>query len=974
LQLLELKKSLTYDSWTGPLDCEVAGVSHNSLKIMENSIFVAISGNNADGHDYISDAVQKGATVIVSEKYVELPSGIISIITKDSRVALAQIAATFYGHPSKDLKIIGITGTNGKTSTSLLLESILKAAGFETGVIGTIGYHYKGHFLPALNTTPDALELQKLFRMMADDGVTHVIMEVSSHALSMHRVDSISFDAAIFTNFSQDHLDYHKTMDAYFLSKKILFTNILSQSSKDTIAVINIDDPKGLEICRGNKDRIITFGLNENALVMPVYVDMLSSYGLSCRIKTPDAHMPIRSNLLGRINLYNILAAVSAAWGLGVSADSISKGIENLSNISGRLEKIENQRDILALVDYAHTPDALQNVLSLIGKLNIKRVICVFGCGGDRDVLKRPLMGKAAAELSDIAIITSDNSRSEDTNAIIKHIVDGISKTGKKSISFNNAIAGQSGYLIEPDRRKAIELGVKIADAGDALLVAGKGHEDYQITGNGRIHFDDREELRKALSEKLYKDTCHENILFSLRLIDIARATNGLMLNVSNDCIVNGISTDTRSICYKDWFVALHGENFNGNSFIETAFEKGVSGIIVDDTADLSSPAIRFSPVLKVEDTTMALGDIAGLWRIKFNIPVVAITGSNGKTTTKEMVYSILNTRFSTLKNEGNFNNLIGLPKTLLKLKKSHRAAVVELGMNHTGEIKRLAEICKPGIGIITNIQAAHLEGLKNLDNIAKAKSELLTGMGNDDTMILNRDDPYFEMLSGLCKCRVVSFGLSDDADVQGVNINSNNFNNSNFTIRNKGVSFGVTIPLAGEHFVSNALAASATALTMGFDISEIQKGLLDSILPPFRMEVIRLKNKGYTIINDSYNANPGSMCAALKTVEKSAKTGRIIAVLGSMLELGNDSKNLHREIGRNIANGRWDILLGFGEYASCYRDGAVAGGMDGNNIYIFTDHTTLAKKLTELVIPGDTVLLKGSRGMKMEQIIELIR
>lgn len=971
---MELKKSLTYDSWTGPSDGEISGVSHNSLKIRENSIFVAISGYNADGHDYISDALQKGARVVVCEKYVKLPLGITSIITRDSRVALAEIASTFYGHPSKELTITGITGTNGKTSTSLLLESILKAAGFKTGVIGTIGYRYKGVFLPALNTTPDALELQKLLRMMADDGVTHVVMEVSSHALSLHRVDSINFDAAVFTNFSQDHLDYHKTMDAYFLSKKTLFTHILPQSSKDTISVTNIDDPKGVEICRGNKDKIITFGLNENASVRPVYIDMLSSHGLSCRIKTPDTYIPVKSNLLGKINLYNILAAASAAWGLGIPRDSISKGIETLSSIPGRLEKIENQHDMLALVDYAHTPDALQNVLSLIGKLNVKRVICVFGCGGNRDVLKRPLMGKAAAELSDIAIITSDNPRSEDPDAIIRDIVDGISKTGKNSISLDDAIAGKKGYLIEPDRKQAIELGAKIACSGDALLVAGKGHEDYQITGNKRIHFDDREELKKALSERLYKDTYHEGVSIALRLDDIAMAVNGFMLNIPRDCIINGISTDTRSICHKDWFVALQGKNFNGNSFIETAFEKGVSGVIVDDTADLSTSVVKFGPVLKVNDTTMALGEIARLWRIKFNIPVIAITGSNGKTTTKEMVYSILNTRFSTLKNEGNLNNLIGLPKTLLKLEKNHRAAVVELGMNHAGEIKRLAGICKPCIGIITNIQAAHLEGLKSLNNIAKAKSELLTEMCHDDTMILNRDDPYFEMLSGLCKCRIVSFGLSDDADVQGVDITSNDFNNSEFTIRSKNGSFRVVIPLVGEHFVLNALAASATALTLGFNISEIREGLLNFTLPPFRMEVIRLKNKGCTVINDSYNANPGSMRAALKTVENGVKTGRIVAVLGTMLELGNDSKKIHRDIGRDIAKGRWDILLGFGKYAPDYCDGAVSEGMDVNDTYAFTDHTTLAKKLTELVRPEDTVLLKGSRGMKMEQILELIR
>ena len=489
----------------GERSLDVAGISYNSKKIDKNFLFVAIKGARFDGHNFVKEAIDKGARAVVVEQIQEDVKDATIILVPDSRLALAQIAARFYGYPSSKLTLIGITGTNGKTTTSYLVGSIFKEAGFKTGIMGTINYCYGGKSIPASMTTPESLDLQRMLAEMVENGVTHVVMEVSSHALDLGRVESIQFDAGVFTNFTQDHLDYHQTMEHYFSSKAKLFNHLLVESSKKkgSCAVINADDPFGENLALNTIPNIIRYGVKNKFQVFPEHIK-LALDGTTARINTPRGSLNIKSPLIGEFNLYNILAAASVAVSQGVSFPNIEKGIESLDKVPGRFERIENREGVSIIVDYAHTSDALERTLSTIKGLSKGKIITVFGCGGDRDRLKRPLMGAVSGKYSDLSIITSDNPRTEDPYTIIEGIEEGIKGLGLKEYSVKD-LAGnfyEKGYVIVVDRLQAIKLAINTAKNQDTVLIAGKGHEDYQIIGSEKRPFDDRQEAINAVSER----------------------------------------------------------------------------------------------------------------------------------------------------------------------------------------------------------------------------------------------------------------------------------------------------------------------------------------------------------------------------------------------------------------------------------------------------------------------------------------
>ncbi len=428
--------------------------------------------------------------------------GIVYVRTSDSRLALAHMAAAFSDHPSQDLTVIGITGTNGKTTTSYILEAIWKASGAKVGVIGTVNCHFGDQVRPSPVTTPESLDLQNLLSEMRDADVTCAIMEVSSHALDLKRTHACRFAGAVFTNLSQDHLDYHRDMESYFAAKSLLFTELLAVSGASAgLAVINHDDPWGKKLRQRLSTPVLTFGFEPGADIRPDHYT-LSPQGIQARIATPFGPLEVISPLVGRYNLSNILAASSTALGLGVDPDSVVRGLAMITGVDGRLEPVAIPGQPLVLVDYAHTPDALQQVLKALRALNFTRIITVFGCGGDRDRTKRPLMGQVAAQGSDLIIVTSDNPRTEDPLAIIAHIEGGLKDLGRHPLNVQDVAAARQGYLLVPDRRQAIHLAIEIGTPGDVILLAGKGHETYQILGTRRVHFDDREEAREALLAK----------------------------------------------------------------------------------------------------------------------------------------------------------------------------------------------------------------------------------------------------------------------------------------------------------------------------------------------------------------------------------------------------------------------------------------------------------------------------------------
>jgi UDP-N-acetylmuramoyl-L-alanyl-D-glutamate--2,6-diaminopimelate ligase len=507
MKLSETLKGVAWLEWQGPEDGDVASLCYNSVKCEKGSLFVAISGLKTDGHLFIEDAIKKGARFVVHEHDFIPPAGVTAIRVRDSRRTLGEMARNFFDDPSSALCLIAVTGTNGKTTTTYLLESILKNAGHAVGVLGTVNYRYGTTAVPAPNTTPESFEMQRILREMADHGVTHCIAEVSSHAIALHRVDDCAFDAGIFTNLTQDHLDYHKTMENYFHAKQRFFSEVLPTGGKKPASmIINGDDPWGQRIIRETAGKCTTYGLDKTSDVT-ARTHHLSLDGISADIASKNNAFTVSAGLMGKFNLYNMLAAISASLELGVPVEAIKKGLASLPQVPGRLEKVSEPGQPFVFVDYAHTDDALRRVLENLAAFRRKNIITVFGCGGDRDRGKRPLMGEAATRYSDVTIVTSDNPRTENPLEIIKEIEQGIhiprielNIKNKTDLSKAKTSSGKF-YTVIPDRTRAIFAAIALACEDDIVLIAGKGHEDYQVIGNVKHPFDDRRVARKALAD-----------------------------------------------------------------------------------------------------------------------------------------------------------------------------------------------------------------------------------------------------------------------------------------------------------------------------------------------------------------------------------------------------------------------------------------------------------------------------------------
>jgi murE/murF fusion protein len=975
-------------------DPDIKSLHYRAQDVQPGGLFVAIPGLTADGHDFIDQACGRGALAIISQKPVQSDNSVIQnrrrnrdhliiIQVDNSRKALAKISATFFGNPSQKLKIIGITGTNGKTTTAYLIESMLSAAGIKTGVIGTINYRYMGRIFENPVTTPESMDLQKILAEMLKEGVTHVVLEVSSHAIDLFRIESCFIDVGVFTNLTQDHLDYHGDMNSYWLCKKRMFTEYLPFGPKKdgAVAVINRDNPKGRELFSMLPVRGISTGhLAENTIWPRAVKNDLS--GITGNISTPAGIFAFKSPLVGKHNIENIFSATGVGIALDLSLDEIKTGIENIFFIPGRLERITGNNGRFVYVDYAHTPDALGNVLSSLKAVSEKKIICVFGCGGDRDKKKRPLMGEIAGKLCDLAIVTSDNPRTEDPGKIIEQILSGLNKTSSHEYSLETLKTGfdKKGYVVEPNRKNAIKLGIAASGQGDTVLIAGKGHETYQILGKKTISFDDRKEAKQALLTKAQNTKQHKeknskpkiNKRIHWTTGDIVKATGGELICGDLNDIFSGISIDSRSISPDELYVAIKGEVHDGHSFAENVIRQGISGLVInkDKVNDLAVHEWKKNQIacLAVNNTTKALGDLASFHRKRANVPVVAITGSNGKTTTREMIVSVVKQRFPTLSSRGNFNNEIGLPLTLLNLNHGHKWAVVELGMNAPGEIAKLGKICNPDIGVITNIGPAHLEGVGSIEGVMRAKGELLDKIKAGGTAVLNADDHRVLHLAERTSAKVILFGVSDEATSRAERIIDTE----------SGISFVLVLPeetipinlkTPGGFMVSNSLAAAAVGYELGLSAKEIKTGLEDFTPVHGRMNILHT-DMGINLIDDTYNANPGSMEAALKTLTALKKNNRGIFIIGDMFELGRHAEHMHKEIGALAAGSGISMIYATGKFADTVAAGAAGGGMKSGNIFSGSKKEII-DDLTGRLRKNDWILVKGSRAMRMEEIVK---
>ncbi|OQX19742.1 MAG: hypothetical protein BWK76_03650 [Desulfobulbaceae bacterium A2] len=1001
------------------LSRRLQGVSDDSRRVLPGELFVVLSSEAEALRRHLAQALERGCRHLALAGRLpdglSLPAGTVVLELRDPRDGLGHIAANWCGKPAEQLVIIGITGTNGKTTTSYLLEGVLREAGHRPGVIGTVNYRFRDTEdrlveRPASHTTPGPLVLQQLLRDMASAGVSHVVMEVSSHALHQQRLAGMLCDVAVFTNLSRDHLDYHRDWDAYFACKELLFTRYLRRGGTAVVlSSARQDEPllspagrcwgarlvqtlrrqgfAAAKLRRSGPGWMLVCGDGPEAWLRADEVAQ-DLQGLHCTLHAGKASAVLESSLVGRHNLENLLCAAGAALACGLTLPQTCRGLAAVQRVPGRLDQVrlpETQAPMEAatlpavFVDYAHSPDALAHVLVTLRELPHRRLVCVFGCGGDRDRGKRPQMGELAARLADRVVLTSDNPRSEAPESILAAIEQGVLTTGKSRVKLEALLAtGAAGdYAVESDRRLAIRAAIALSAAGDIVLVAGKGHEQGQIIGGEVRPFDDRQEAASALA--------------LWRPAQLAAATGGVWQQspVPSLVLSGHISTDSRNLRDGDVFVALRGERFDGHDFLSVALQAGARVLVVEEAPAALPPT---AAVLVVPDTLAALGDLAAYRRrlLGGGLLRIAITGSSGKTTVKEMCAAICarhlhhadddagaHGRALLLKTQGNFNNLIGLPLTLLRAEPWHRIAVLEMGMNRPGEIARLTEIADPDIACINNVHAAHLLGLGSIEGVAAAKGELFHGLRDGAVLVVNLDDPHVSRQAAGHAQRRIGYALEPAhrprAEVRASRLVNLGARGSRFTLHIASWQGRITLPVPGLHNVRNALAAAALAHAAGMGPEAVVAALAAYRPVDKRMQTIELA-AGPSLLNDAYNANPASMAAALATVATFG-AGRRMALLGDMLELGPGARAAHEEIGSLAARLGYDYLGVLGEFADVVSGAARRQGMGTAQVRPCRDHAELAAWVRELLQAGglgagDWIVLKGSRGMRMESVL----
>ncbi|MCD4818232.1 MAG: UDP-N-acetylmuramoyl-L-alanyl-D-glutamate--2,6-diaminopimelate ligase [Candidatus Cloacimonetes bacterium] len=894
---------------------ELNNLQTDSRLIKSNDIFVCIKGYEMDGHNFAELAMKKGATLLISEKTIkDYPQ----IIVYNSRKAVAILAKYKFENPSGKFKLIGITGTNGKTTTLKILENLLKTNKSKVGTIGTLGYSIVEKYFSLNHTTPDIIELNKILSEMVRNNIEYVIIEVSSHALALERVFGLEFDAAIFTNLSQDHLDFHNTMETYAKEKfKLLqYTDV-----NNGFSVINIDDKFGKDFYNSITNNKISYSINESDYQIQ-NVKTTQDFS-SFLIKTVLKSFNFKINLIGKFNIYNYTAAFCTFMKL-VPQNIVSYSDIDYSVVPGRLEKLNNTKDFSIFIDFAHTPDALENVLQTLSETKKNKLYCVFGAGGNRDKTKRPQMMTASLKFADYTIVTSDNPRTENPSDIISDIIE-------KSALYDD-------FWIISDRKKAIETAISLLRKDDILLLAGKGHENYQIIGNDKIPFDEKEIVYSVLEKQ--KSLNNSN---SLSIpIDIIQLEHffGQKVEKKDNLIINHISTDSRDISQNSLFFALSGENFDGHNYVEKILEKKNCYAVVNKDFKSNSKKI-----FRVKDPLIAYGNFAKNYRNLFPALSIALTGSYGKTTTKEYIYNILNSVASTLRTFENENNSIGLPKTIFKLKPKYDYAIYELGSNHFGEISYLRDICEPDISIITNIGASHLEFLIDENGVYKEKSTLFRKYS--EIKIFPRDDKRFEEFSG------ITFGYSA----------SNNYHISDVFTKNDSTFFKVNnldfqIASPFKVFVLNATISILLAKELHIDEEIIKLALQKDLDMNLRMEIV--KNANHIFLADCYNANPNSMEAAIEFWKNYKPQLPHYAILGDMLELGELAQNYHKEVSDKLKEIDSESIISIGNHSKLYQ----------SNIHFDKVEDFMSSGIVSSFKNNSVILLKASHGIHLEKIL----
>ena len=948
--LNEAGKGMSVTASVNNMKAAVEGITDNTEEVAAGFVFVCIRGAHFDGHDFAEQALEKGALCVVTDCDLFLDN---QIIVPDTRDFYGRLCAAWFNHPERRMKLIGVTGTNGKTTLATMIKEILAAKGHRVGFIGTTGALINGKPVQtdgSTPTTPRVFELYRLWYDMAKSGCDCVVMEVSSFALAQNRIGPAKFRLAVFTNLSQDHLDYHGDMESYYEAKKKLFTEHCET------AVINIDDHYGMrlynELAESGVERI-SCSISGQAADLKgdkiKFENGITRFWVSAANKSHPFALP----MMGLYNVLNAVEAIAVCIKLSLPINAISSALGGFPGVKGRCEFIPTGRDFMIICDYAHSPDALENMLPNIKENCSGRLICLFGCGGDRDKTKRPLMAQAAEKFADLLIVTSDNPRNEDPEAIIDDIVAGLEHT--------------KPYIRITDRKAAIRRAITIAEKDDIIVLAGKGHEDYQILKDDvHVHFDEREivqEIMQSYVRRRYDPEMYDMMTIN-EIMDVTGGKPFSIRNYERKIPMPWFFSDTREVVQGGVFVALKGERFDGHDFARQAVDKGAVLAITERT-------IPNVPSVVVKSCRKALLDLARHHRMRYDHVVVGVTGSVGKTSTKDMIALALSCKHSVHKTEGNHNNEIGLPFTVFGLNRSCSAAVLEMGMSDFGEIEKLSRASKPTICVITNIGHSHIENLGSQQGILDAKLEILKGADRHAPMILNGDDkllaPLKEEYEGYRE--VITYGIDNPgADYRATEICTYP-DRMYFNVRHGDeIICDVSLFCIGRHHIYNALAAICTAIKAGCDPVAAAE-MLSGFQPDSLRQHVQKRGE-QMIIADCYNASPDSTKAAIDVLceMKPKEGGRRVAVLGDMLELGDKSEELHRQVGEYVVKKGVDLMVCYGKNAAAIAARADELGMHAGSS---DDPKTVLNFMKYKLRPNDIVLFKASRGMHLEEIIE---
>ena len=923
-----------------------SGIAFDSNDVKKDNIFFAIKGNSFDGNDYIDLAIKRGAKIIISEKkIIKKKKDIVYLHSSNVRKLLAETSYKIFDYKPK--KLIAVTGTNGKSSVSEFYYQILNLNSKKVASIGTLGVKYKGKNKKLINTTSDPIQLSFILKNLKKKKIEYVIMEASSHGLKQNRLDGLLFDVGIFTNFSHDHLDYHKNMKNYLKSKLYLFNKLIKKKGNIiTDAVI----PQQKQIRKISIKKKIKLNLIFEKKGLELISHKFSNEKQLLQIRLNKSIYLIEINLIGKIQIKNILMAILAAHKTGLKFEKIIKVIHKLKPVKGRLEKIGKiKNNSKVILDYAHSPEALKLALSnLREQFPSSKISLVFGCGGNRDYKKRSIMGRIAEKYSDEIYLTDDNPRNENPSKIRKDI-----KKGFKKVKFQEFSS----------RKKAIYNAVMRLKTGDLLLVAGKGHEETQDYGKRKLFFSDTQVILKSIKFK------NKSLSNNLKLNIIKEVSNSAIPNKLN---INNISINSKTVQKDDVFFAIKGKRVDGNKFISEAFKKKSSLVIVNKiNKDYPS-----SKQIKVDNTLNFLSKCSTILRENTDAKIISITGSCGKTTLKDMVGYTLGKISKTTYSQKSYNNKYGVPLSLFNLKRNDNFGVFEVGMDKKGEIDNLTKIIKPDLGIITNISYAHSKNFKNIKQIASAKAEIMNNIKEGGIIVLNSDDNFYSYHKRLAmkkKLKVISFGIENKSSMARL-IKIRKMKNKYelfFNINNVNVSF-----YSNNNNKSNLynILATLTLINSYQDIKRLKKNIfLGFKIPNGRGDIskIKLKDKKIFLVDETYNSNPLSLKTAIENYNKILlKNSKKYLILGDMLELGKHSINQHKLISKIINKTNINQVYVIGKYIKH----TFRSLKTNKKAQILDNKLGIVDLITKNLNNNDYLMIKGSNSTGLHKITSSLK